>query len=95
MLQANETWHLNLKGMNAEQLAKIGGVAALIEAFTYAVGFALHFIFLDSSGYAGPVQKVSFPVQHQSIMHIGNLFIYVVLGIASAVLALPPRPSFA
>ena len=81
--------------MNAEQLAKIGGVAALIEAFTYAVGFALYFIFLDSSGYARPVQKVVFLVQHQSIMHIGNLFIYVVLGIALAVLALPPRPSFA
>ena len=81
--------------MNAEQVAKIGGVAALIEAFAYAVGFALYFIFLDSSGYVGPVQKVVFLVQRQSIMHIGNLFIYVVLGIALAVLALPPRPSFA
>lgn len=46
------------------------------------------FIFLDSSGYVGPVQKVAFLVQHHSIIHIGNLFIYVVFGIVLVVLAL-------
>ena len=49
-------------------LQKIGGIAALIEAFACAVGVALYFIFLDSSGYAEPVQKSGFsraaPVDH-------------------------------
>ena len=64
-------------------LQKAGG-----EAAAYAVGFALYFIFLDSSGYVGPVQKVAFLVQNKTIMHIGNLFIYVVFGIVLVVLAL-------
>lgn len=69
-------------------LQKVGGIAALIEASAYAVGFGLYFILLDSSGYVGPVQKVAFLVKNQSIMHIGNIFIYVVFGIALVVLAL-------
>ena len=67
---------------------KIGGVAALIEAAAYVVGFGLYFILLDSSGYVGPVQKVAFLVDNQAIMHIGNLFIYVVFSVFLVVLAL-------
>ena len=67
---------------------KIGGVAALIEAATYVVGFGLYFTLLDSSGYVGPVQYVAFLVDNQAIMHIGNLFIYVVFSVFLVVLAL-------
>ena len=69
-------------------LQRFGGVAALIEAAAYAMGFGLYFIFLDSSGYVGPIQKVAFLVKNQSIMQLGNIFIYVVFGITLVVLAL-------
>ena len=67
---------------------KMGGIAALIEAAAYVVGFGLYFILLDSSGYVGPVQKVAFLVDNQAIMHIGNLIIYVVFSVFLVVLAL-------
>jgi Domain of unknown function (DUF4386) len=69
-------------------LQKMGGVAALIEAAAYMVGFGLYFTLLDSSGYVGPVRKVAFLVDKQAIIYVGNLFIYVVFGAFLVVLAL-------
>ncbi len=69
-------------------LQKIGGVAALIEAAAYVVGFGLYLTLLDSSGYIGPVRKVAFLVDNQAIIYIGNLFIYVVFSVFLVVLAL-------
>jgi hypothetical protein len=69
-------------------LQKIGGVAALIEAAAYVVGFGLYLTSLDSSGYVGPVRKVAFLVDKQAIIHIGNLFIYVVFSVFLVVLAI-------
>ena len=67
---------------------KMGGVAALIEAAAYLVGFALYFVFLDSSDYVGPERAVAFLADHQATLYIGNLFIYVVFSIFLVVLAL-------
>ena len=69
-------------------LQKIGGVAALIEATAYMVGFGLYLTLLDSSGYVGPVRKVAFLVDNQAIIYIGNLLIYVIFGVFLVVLAL-------
>jgi hypothetical protein len=69
-------------------LQKIGGVAALIEATAYVVGFGLYLTLLDSSGYVGPVRKVAFLVDNQAIIYIGNLFIYVIFSVFLVVLAL-------
>ena len=69
-------------------LQKIGGVAALIEATAYMLGFGLYLTLLDSSGYVGPVRKVAFLVDNQAIIYIGNLFIYVIFGVFLVLLAL-------
>ena len=69
-------------------LQKMGGVAALIEAAAYVVGFGLYLTLLDSSDYVGPVRKVAFLVDNQGIIYIGNLFIYVVFSAFLVVLAL-------
>ena len=67
---------------------KIGGVAALIEAAAYVAGFGLYLTLLDSSGYVGPVRKAAFLVDHQAVIYIANLFIYVIFGVFLVVLAL-------
>jgi len=67
---------------------KIGGVAALIEAVAYVAGFGLYLTLLDSSGYVGPVRKAAFLVDHQAVIYIANLFIYVIFGVFLVVLAL-------
>jgi hypothetical protein len=69
-------------------LQRIGGVAALIEAAAYVVGFGLYLTLLDSSGYVGPVRKVAFLVDKQAIIYIGNLFTYVVFSVFLVVLAI-------
>ena len=70
------------------KLQKMGGVAALIEAAAYVVGFGVYLILLDSSGYIGPVRKVAFLVENQAIIYPANLFIYVVFSLFLVVLAL-------
>lgn len=71
-------------------LQKIGGVAALIAAATFVVGFALFFTVLAplSTGTLDPTQTVAFLVDNQTILYTWNLIIYVVFGIVLVVLAL-------
>jgi len=71
-------------------LQKMGGVAALIEAATYVVGIGLLVTLLAPYGIGDlePVQKVAFLVGNQAIMYIWNLIIYVVFGVFLVVLAL-------
>lgn len=68
-------------------LQKAGGVAALIEGIAYISGFAIFIFFLDSSGYVGPVEKVAFLVQNQTVLYFGILVIYVLTGVGLVVLA--------
>lgn len=68
-------------------LQKAGGVAALIEAIAYVSGFAIFMLFLDSSGYVGPVQKVAFLVENQTTLYLGILVTYVLTGTSLVVLA--------
>ncbi len=71
-------------------LQKMGGVAALIQAATYVVSVALMFTLL-APGFAEdvePIQKVAFLADNQAITYIWNLFIYVVAGVCLVVLAL-------
>ena len=79
---------ISKRNLSMNKLQKMGGVAALIEAFAYVVGFGLYLTLLDSSGYVGAVQKVAFLVEKQAIIYIGNLFIYVVFSVFLVVLAL-------
>ena len=73
-------------------LQKMGGVAALIAAATYVVGFGLFFTLLAPTGYGtgdvDPGQFLAFLADNQAIMYIWNLIIYVVNGVFLVVLAL-------
>ena len=69
-------------------LQKAGGVASLLMAASYLIGFWLYFSFLDASGYTGPVRQVEFLIKTQAAQHMGNLVIYVAAGLFLLVLIL-------
>lgn len=69
-----------------ENWQRIGGVASLVEAATFVVGFALYFTLLGSSDYGSldiePIKNVQFLAEHETTMYAWNLTIYVLFGIA-------------
>ena len=70
-------------------LQKAGGIAALVEAMAYVVGFAVMATLLnpgDTEGWT-PAQKLSFVLERQSILQVFTILIYVVFGIALVFLA--------
>ena len=71
---------------------KTGGVAALIAAATFVVGFALYLTLLASADYGSldvdPVQHAAFLADNQAIMYAWNMIIYVAFGVCLVVLAL-------
>ncbi len=69
-------------------LQKAGGIASLLMATSYLIGFWLYFSFLDASGYTGPVRQVEFLIETQAAQHIGNLVIYVAASLFLLVLVL-------
>lgn len=74
-----------------KDLQKMGGIAALIEAATFVVGFALFFtVLLDhyTDRRDDPRAYVSFLADNRAILHVWNLIIFVVFGIVLVVLAL-------
>lgn len=74
------------------KLQKIGGIAALVEAGTFIVGFVLYFTVLSAADYGSldidPLQNVAFLAEHQAMMYAWNLIIYVLFGICLVVLAI-------
>lgn len=76
---------------NMKDLQKIGGVAALLEAATFVVGFALYFTLLASANYGSldvdPFEHVTFLVENQAVMYAWNLVIYIVFGVFLVVLS--------
>jgi hypothetical protein len=65
-------------------LQKAGGIAALVEAAAYVVGFAVMATVLnpgDTEGWTA-AQKLSFALERQSILQALMILIYVVFGIA-------------
>jgi len=71
---------------------RMGGVAALVAAGTFVVGFALLFALLVPAGYfaaeADPVQNAAFLAEHHAILSLWYLTIYVVFGVVLVVLSL-------
>jgi len=80
----------DFKGQNHE-FQKWGGIAALICAASYLFGFALLLTLLAPSDYgtdtAQPEVIVGFIVRNIGLMTLWNMVIYVVNGLALAVLA--------
>ena len=71
-------------------LQKMGGVAALIEAATFVVGIALAFTILApyATGDLDPGQTVAFLADNGAILYLWNLIIYVLFGVFLVVLVL-------
>lgn len=69
-------------------LRKSGGVAALMLAATYIIGFLLFAVIIDSSGYTGPQGKVRFLADNLQIMTGTMLLLYILSGTALVVLGL-------
>ncbi len=73
-------------------LQRLGGIASLIEAATFVVGFALFFTLLADADYGSldidPAENVAFLADNQLVMYAWNFTIYVMFGIALVVLAL-------
>jgi Domain of unknown function (DUF4386) len=72
-------------------LRKMGAAAALLDAATYIFGFVLLTTLLAPSGYgtegADSAQIVAFLAENSALMIVWNLAIYVVNGLALALLA--------
>jgi hypothetical protein len=69
-------------------LQKMGGAAALVEAATYLVGIVIAFTILAPTWEFSAEQTVAFLVENQTFMHLWHLIIYVVNGIFLVVLVL-------
>ena len=75
-----------------DHLRRAGGIAALIAAATFIFGFWLYVTLLDSAKYGAadvdPELHAAFLADHQTIMYLWYLIIYVVFGVVLVVLAL-------
>lgn len=69
-------------------LQKLGGVAALIEAAIYISAFVFFGAFWNFPADADSVQKFAFLAENQQILSIVNVIMYVLFGIILAVLVL-------
>ncbi|MFK8017880.1 MAG: hypothetical protein AB8G17_20835 [Gammaproteobacteria bacterium] len=69
-----------------DNLQRLGGIAALIEAALYVAGFALFLTVLDASGYEGHAQKIAFLADHQVTAFLAYFLIYVVFGAVLVIL---------
>ncbi len=67
-------------------LQKMGGVAALIMATIYLVGFVVFFILLNPGGPLDSIEQVAFLAEKETTMYLTILFLYVVGGFILVVL---------
>ena len=72
------------------EFQRVGGIAALVMAGTFVIGFALLVTLLDGTGFGSedPVAAVGFLADNQSVLSVWYLTIYVVFGIALVVTSL-------
>jgi hypothetical protein len=70
-------------------LQKVGGIAALIEALAYVVGFTVMATLLNPGNTEtwGQAEKLAFVLEKKAIFQGLNLFIYVFFGVVLVVLA--------
>ncbi len=70
---------------------RIGGLAAILAAATYLVGFWFYFTIIEPARYGSsqidPVQHVAFLVENQQLMHLWNLVIFIVNAILMVVIS--------
>ncbi|WP_127529883.1 DUF4386 family protein [Paenibacillus kobensis] len=77
---------LTTRSLNS--LTLIGGIAALINAFAYIVGIGLVFTYLSPVMNAETEEYVKFIADHQTLMFVWHLLIYLIAGVTMVPLAL-------
>jgi hypothetical protein len=77
-------------------LQKAGGIAALVEAVAYVVGFTVIATLLNpgQTDTWSQAQKLSFVLERKAIFQMWTMFIYVVFGISLVVLAVALHERF-
>ncbi|GAB4186225.1 MAG: hypothetical protein Tsb002_10510 [Wenzhouxiangellaceae bacterium] len=70
------------------KILRWGGVAALFEAFAYLLGFSVLLLVLQPADEAtmSALDKMTFALQHKTLLHYWNSVIYVFFGAALVVL---------
>jgi len=69
-------------------LQKVGGFAALVQAIVYVLAFVYFGAFFDFPRAGDTAQKLSFLVDNQLMLSVVNLVMYVAFGVFLAVLVL-------
>lgn len=76
-------------------IQKIGSITAYLEALVFIFGFTLYLTLLNQIQYGSltvdPVESVALLQEHESLLYLWNLIIYVVFGILLVVLVLALR----
>lgn len=67
-------------------LQKTGGLAALVMAATYLIGFAVFFVFLDSGRPLNPIEQVAFLVDKRTELFVVTIMLYVLGGFSLLIL---------
>lgn len=62
-------------------MQKVGGVAALVNAAAYIIGFGMVFTMLAPIIDAEPAQYLAFLVENQTLLYVWHLLIYIVAGV--------------
>jgi hypothetical protein len=68
--------------------AKVGGIAALLQAFCYVCGFAMLATVMNPGSTEGwsQFQKLEFILEREAVFQFWNILIYVIFGVALVVL---------
>ncbi len=74
--------------MKNSQTQKWGGAAALYEALAYVIGIIGFMLVVNISEISDPVQKVSAMIEHQNLLSLLHLIVYVIWGASLVVLSL-------
>ena len=69
-------------------MQKAGGIASLLIAASYVFGFGLFFGFFEYAGYDGPAGNMAFMIDHQSLLSLAMITLYIIPGCLLVVLGI-------
>ena len=71
-----------------KDLRKMGGIAALYEAFAYVLGMVFYIFIVDYAGAVEPLEKVALLAENQTSMFLLTLIVFVIFAVFLVFLAL-------
>jgi hypothetical protein len=79
---------LTNKEKRMKDFRKIGGIAALYEAFAYVLGMVFYIFIVDYAGAVEPLQQVALLADNQGSMFLLTLIVFVIFALFLVVLSL-------